>query len=554
MCCFLYAVFCFLRKLYVKTFGTRLGQEGSGEGYPPQRIGYFCIWDVLHMTDDSDQQLARLQAEIAALKQALATLAALPDAQRPLLEQLADKERQLAALTVARSSAGLSVTAPLSAARDVNIATSQTIINQGASDGPDRATLLREYLLTLSGTCNRLSLADADSSDPTRAAVELAAVYTRLEVATTVPLPEDKEQIHITYRQRTALEVFSEQSRLVLLGEPGSGKSTFINFLGLCLARTCLGETGWLERLGKDWSHDALIPIHIVLRDFAAWLEVRGKRPIQGNVTLLWEWMAHRQGKQLVSIFRQEVAAGRAVLLLDGLDEVPSGAQGQTIVLVRQVIDALAATAGQRRMLVTCRVRDYYQPQWQLHGWPTETLQPFSMELCDEFISRWYEALARLERPMNGDSKELCSLLQGQLRARLDLSKMASNPLLLTMMLLLHAYEGRLPEERVKLYGKCVEFLLYRWRAHYGEKPLRDLLGLPLWSESDLNRLLDRLGFAAHELGNDGTDGVSADLPRTVLLEVARAFFAPYGEDLHPLSVIKGQAHPERHMGTALQR
>src|SRR5689334_11464949 len=37
-----------------------------------------------------------------------------------------------------------------------------------AADTSDADTLMREYLLTLVGRCNRLSLADADSSDPSR--------------------------------------------------------------------------------------------------------------------------------------------------------------------------------------------------------------------------------------------------------------------------------------------------------------------------------------------------------------------------------------------------
>jgi hypothetical protein len=50
------------------------------------------------MADDHNQQLARLQSEIAALQQAIASLEALPDAQQPLKAQLTDKEQQLAQL------------------------------------------------------------------------------------------------------------------------------------------------------------------------------------------------------------------------------------------------------------------------------------------------------------------------------------------------------------------------------------------------------------------------------------------------------------------------
>ena len=114
------------------------------------------------------------------------------------------------------------------AQRDVNIATQQTITNFLGSGpetpGLDLATLRREYLLSLAGACNRLSLADADSSDPARAAVELASVYTRLEVASTVPLTkkEQNERPGQQQRQLTALEALAAQPRLVLLADPAT--------------------------------------------------------------------------------------------------------------------------------------------------------------------------------------------------------------------------------------------------------------------------------------------------------------------------------------------
>jgi formylglycine-generating enzyme required for sulfatase activity len=418
-----------------------------------------------------------------------------------------------------------------SAQRDLNIATQQTIHNYGAGAAPDLATLRREYLLGLSGACSRLSLADADSSNPARAAIELASVYTRLEVTSTVPLTKQEQQERLGQQQRqlAAIEALAQQPRLVLLGDPGGGKSTLVNFVGLCLARAALGEHGWLERLGAAWPHGALTPIRVVLREFAAWLAAQPQPPNHGDAALLWDWLEHTtRSAPLVAWLRAEVSGGRALLLLDGLDEVPSDAQGQPLARVRETLLALKAAAGASRVLVTCRVLDYQQPQRQLAGWPGETIIPFSDDLRQEFIGRWYAVLAELGRLPNGDAATLCERLRAEVRARPELRRLAGNPLLLTMMTLLHAYEGRLPDERVRLYEKCIEFLLLRWRPEHGEPALRAQLDLPEWSESDLGRLLDRLGFAAHTRGVSGDGESGADLPYAVLIETARAFFAGY--------------------------
>jgi len=59
---------------------------------------------------------------------------------------------------------------------------------------------------------------------------------------------------------------------MVLLGRPGSGKSTLSTYLALSLAEAALGDTTALQRLGKRWKHGPLLPLPVTLREFAATL------------------------------------------------------------------------------------------------------------------------------------------------------------------------------------------------------------------------------------------------------------------------------------------
>lgn len=421
----------------------------------------------------------------------------------------------------------------------------------GLAPPPALDTLRQEYLRRLSGECSRLSLADADSSDPSRAVVELDQVYTRLEVEN-----RELEASHtLGLRLLSALEVLAEYPRLVLLGDPGSGKSTFINFVGLCFARMALGEPGWRERIRAEWPHGSLLPIRIELRAFTTWLAGRKRPPVGGDAKLFWIWLNQQHDPELGQALRQTAVSGQALFLFDGLDEVVADDDGQILRTTVETIRSLHMAVGESRILVTCRSLDYdQQPMRQLAGWKRQYLIPFSDELRDEFIARWYAVLSRLGRLRNDDPDALREQLRREIAHRPELRRLAGNPLLLTMMAILNTHERGLPEGRATLYARCVELLLHRWRPLRDEMPLRERLDLPGWSDRDLNHLLDRLGMAAHDLGvsSDGERG--ADLPRRVVVETARAFFEPYG---HARDYERAQAfcnYVSRHSNGVLQQ
>ena len=95
----------------------------------------------------------------------------------------------------------------------------------------------------------------------------------------------------------SGLDVLQRERMLVLLGGPGSGKSTFVNFVALCMAGEMLRATAInLETLtapippepdSRDeeprpqrWDHGAMLPVHVVLRDLASELPAPGMESI----------------------------------------------------------------------------------------------------------------------------------------------------------------------------------------------------------------------------------------------------------------------------------
>jgi hypothetical protein len=143
----------------------------------------------------------------------------------------------------------------------------------------DSREALRMYLRILAQSVARLPLRGLDigSGDPTRREnLSLSAVYVSLITTSVVRShsklhnDEDGPAFDEETRQLTALEAVISNPRTIILGDPGSGKSTFINFLAFCLASHQLDPgASWLERLNWLRSHGVPIPISIRLRDFA---------------------------------------------------------------------------------------------------------------------------------------------------------------------------------------------------------------------------------------------------------------------------------------------
>jgi formylglycine-generating enzyme required for sulfatase activity len=327
----------------------------------------------------------------------------------------------------------------------------------------------------------------------------------------------------------SVLEVAVGNSRLVLLGAPGSGKSTFVGHMAFCLAMAQLEPEGdWLAHLpGWPQTETDVVPVVVILRDFTRWAVVQGL--VQGNAQALDDfiaaWLAEHALTGFAKPLRETLHRGKAVVLLDGLDEVGTH---ELRALVRDTVDDFARIYGKSRVLVTCRTLSYQDPAWQLvpDEFPIFEISPFDEEKIDRFIGAWYAELAEMKAVQREDAGPLADKLRRAVRRR-DLWRLAPNPLLLTVMALVHAHKGRLPESRALLYEDCTDLMLWRWeqvkwQAEKERAPgLRELLAQVGLQEVDLKGALWKLAFEAHAaVGSTDDLEATADIPEVRLLKV----------------------------------
>jgi len=284
-------------------------------------------------------------------------------------------------------------------------------------------------------------------------------------------------------RQRVdANEALHQTKRLVVLGDPGTGKTTLLKYWTI----TCAEGRSETE-LGLKADEAGLpLPILIPLREFAA--ECAGR---DQDYCLLDYLYTHAREHLLLNLprnfFEEALEAGRCLVCLDGLDEVWAVGQRKA---VSDAVKALATRFPQSRCIVTSRIVGYGEAPLDRREFTHYTVLPLEDKDIQEFVRRWYTVRERdpIQRKQKVD--DLIATVEREPR----IQDLARTPLLLTIIALVHRIEAELPHERVKLYDKCVTTLVDTWEEVKGlsiEEKQR-----PFYRYR--RRLLERLAYELH--------------------------------------------------------
>jgi len=368
----------------------------------------------------------------------------------------------------------------------------------------------------------RLVGLDEHAGDPTTVRLSLEDIYVALNTRTPA---EEKEK---PGRKKTKQEEFSAQPkrveksrplsalealagapdrRMVLLGFPGTGKSTFVRYLSLRMAQELAGAPRKLE----GWQGSAVLPLAISLGRFAETLPAGVK---QGSAALIEEFLknnlaADERCPDFARHILMALEKDGGLVLFDGLDEVADLRQRPLVVQAVEAFTDKYARNPNSRFLVTCRTYSYQDPRWQLTKWPLHELALLDQGQIEQFVQAWYEQHTQLDATRADEYAEKRGKLLEALRPgdRRRLYEVAPFPIILTIMAIVHAsYE--LPDSRAQVYQQCVELLLEKWqtrRSIQGRTQTRSLLadlGIPA---TRLYQALYEIAYEAHRGRDDGS-------------------------------------------------
>lgn len=255
------------------------------------------------------------------------------------------------------------------------------------------------------------------------------------------------------------LHAINAHQRLIIYGKPGAGKTTFLKRLAM-------------ECIDGGFRPD-LVPAYVVLRDFA---DTHSPLSLSNYINTQWAGAAASESV---------LSEGRALLLLDGLDEV----RNRQFDNVRKAIEEFANKYSRCFIALTCRIaaREYSFEQF------TEVeMADFNKAQIDGFAKRWFGLLGE---PLRGE------VFIAKLEGSRPLFQLATIPLLLTLLCLVFEERNDFEGTRAELYKEGLDILLRKWDAKRGIErsgltAFPCLIWRRFWEKLLFNGLLPRSTFS----------------------------------------------------------
>ncbi|MFD9518241.1 NACHT domain-containing protein [Streptomyces sp. NPDC059979] len=290
----------------------------------------------------------------------------------------------------------------------------------------------------------------------------LDVAYISLAVSGEQPLlPGGPEAHQIPLRAEQAL---ASADRVLLRGPAGSGKSTLVQWLALNAARQADGP----------WN--TCVPFVLRLRSFTS-----------SDSLPLPEDFLRASGVPLSAPpgwVEKLMADGRALVLVDGVDEVPQRLRSRTETWLRSLVSAFPKA----RYVVTTRPSAIPEDWLAGQGFTTHSMLAMEQKDIRAFVAHWHAAARAQGQEV--DAYE-ASLLEA-VASRRDLARLATNPLMCALLCALNQDRRmQLPRARKELYDAALDMLLVRRDT---EREISGVEGVYLTREEQI-ALLQRLAY-----------------------------------------------------------
>jgi predicted NACHT family NTPase len=242
------------------------------------------------------------------------------------------------------------------------------------------------------------------------------------------------------------LKAVENYRKLMMLGQPGAGKTTFLQHIAI--------------ECNQGSFQANCVPIFIRLREFTEDAKDIGD-------FRLFNYISHEFACCCISAPQQMLTRllndGRALILLDGLDEVPEQDREEVLKQIRK----FASDYFSNQFIITCRIAE---SQSRFKNFTNVEIADFTPEQIEKFAKKWFVYLARKSNRDEQEGFQKATKLMVKLNENERLLELAVTPLLLTLICLVFQHEDDFPTKRSELYEKGMNILLTKWDKDRGIK------------------------------------------------------------------------------------
>ncbi len=292
--------------------------------------------------------------------------------------------------------------------------------------------------------------------------------YRRLEIEELLqnfdPESDDFDRFglsEITQKRIPGLKAVEHHSKLMILGKPGAGKTTFLKYLAI----QCINGEFQANR----------VPLFITLKEFA---ETRIQFKLQEFII--------QDLKKLSTNFFSEIQIfellnqGKFLILLDGLDEVIKEKNSRVISQIKEFSEQYY----NNQFIITCRIA---AQEYTFEQFNEVEVADFDAEQISDFVNKWFQA--------KKDTVKAKHFIE-KLRDNSSISELATNPLLLTLLCLVFEERAEFPTNRSELYKEGLDVLLKKWDVKRNIERNQAYRKLSLQRKEDL---LSQIAFSTFE-------------------------------------------------------
>lgn len=247
----------------------------------------------------------------------------------------------------------------------------------------------------------------------------------------TLPKASLRRGTRNSLRGDDALEKFK---KIVVLGGPGAGKTTFLRFMALAYSKSDLFSQTHLAT--------SLLPFFVHLPKLA-------KEEV-GLLEYLAAPLEKKVSEHSVCFVKRRFENASAIVLLDSLDEVPAAHRSDVMDKIRE-FEALFPSAN---MVISCRTADYEEV---LENFTEVEVLRLSRDAITKIVNAWFV-----------DEKDKATRLLSLIKNDEGVASLTETPLLLSLLCIQFRHDLQLPKRRVELYRRCIDALLRDWDSSRG--------------------------------------------------------------------------------------